>query len=132
MIPAEIKEIIDRAAGKEHSATGSVMTALAEVLTVYGGTWTEVVEGVRALHRHERALGELQMRLIVAYERLIESTGLEQWIDDHEGATEELEEVQRLSGELDAATCQCCVFGNHMETCTCDGANCCHPENHDE
>lgn len=34
-IPAELKEILDRRAGKDHSAKGSVMSALAEILTRY-------------------------------------------------------------------------------------------------
>lgn len=34
-IPVELKEILDRRAGRVHSATGSVMRALAEILTRY-------------------------------------------------------------------------------------------------
>lgn len=26
--------------------------------------------------------------------------------------------------------CPCCDFGNHTETCTCDGFECCHPQKH--
>ena len=129
MIPAEIKEIVDKAAGKEHSATGSVMTALAEVLTVHEKTWTETVEWLQAVRRQERGISEIQMRLIVAHERLIRFI-----VDAHRPDiydTQEWSEVQRLRQELDAATCQCCVFGNHTLPCTCDSASCCHPENHD-
>ena len=32
-IPPRLKEILDRAAGKDHSATGPVMACLAEILT---------------------------------------------------------------------------------------------------
>lgn len=32
----------------------------------------------------------------------------------------------------DAPTCLCCTLGNHTEPCTCDGADCCHPERHSE
>lgn len=43
-------------------------------------------------------------------------------------------ENQRLQRELDEiaprAWCQCCVFGNHTEPCTCAAATCCHPERH--
>lgn len=39
-----------------------------------------------------------------------------------------LAEVDRLRRELARTTCGCCVFGNHDVRCTCDGADCCHPE----
>lgn len=29
-------------------------------------------------------------------------------------------------------TCLCCTLGNHTEPCTCDGGDCCHPEQHRE
>ncbi len=29
-----------------------------------------------------------------------------------------------------AATCQCCGFGNHSIRCTCDGSDCCHPDDY--
>jgi len=34
-IPADLKAILDKAAGKEHSASGSVMACLAEILTAH-------------------------------------------------------------------------------------------------
>jgi hypothetical protein len=34
-VPAELKDILDRRAGKTHSQTGTVMQALAEILTRY-------------------------------------------------------------------------------------------------
>lgn len=34
-IPDKYREMLDRAAGREHSATGSVMTCLAEILTAF-------------------------------------------------------------------------------------------------
>lgn len=36
-VPPELKAIVDRAAGREHSAEGSVMRCLAEVLKVHRG-----------------------------------------------------------------------------------------------
>ena len=43
-------------------------------------------------------------------------------------------ENARLQAELAEAAprawCQCCVFGNHTERCTCAAATCCHPERH--
>lgn len=34
-VPDELKAILDRAAGKDHSATGPVMTCFAEILTAH-------------------------------------------------------------------------------------------------
>lgn len=34
-IPQELRDILDKAAGRKHSETGQVMTALAEILTRY-------------------------------------------------------------------------------------------------
>lgn len=34
-IPPQYKEILDRMAGREHSATGAVMQCLAEILTLF-------------------------------------------------------------------------------------------------
>jgi hypothetical protein len=128
MIPVELKELLDKAAGKEHSATGSVMTTLAELLTIHEKTWVETLEWVQALRRQERGISEARMILVVAHERLIRLI-----VDVHRPdiyGTEEWAQVERLRRELDAASCLCCVFGNHTEQCTCDGARCRHPENH--
>lgn len=38
--------------------------------------------------------------------------------------------VAEWSKAYSARWCQCCIFGNHTETCTCDGKGCCHPEKH--
>lgn len=32
----------------------------------------------------------------------------------------------------DQRDCQCCHFGNHDFSCTCDGEDCCHPDYHEE
>jgi hypothetical protein len=50
-----------------------------------------------------------------------------------ERPTERLDEKSaRLEAEAaaEAPVCACCIFGNHTEICTCDGASCCHPAEH--
>lgn len=49
----------------------------------------------------------------------------EEW---HYAVKDLLAEVDRLRSEVNRLTCQCCFFGNHSIKCTCDGADCCHPQ----
>lgn len=44
-IPADLKAILDKAAGKEHSAEGPVMACLAEILTAHGAMVSSRVPG---------------------------------------------------------------------------------------
>jgi hypothetical protein len=54
-IPQELTDILDRAAGMNHSRTGSVMRALAEILTRY--------DEIRARTRLESLVVSLEDRL---------------------------------------------------------------------
>lgn len=119
-IPPELKKMLDEAAGKEHSATGSVMTALAEILTAHEESWMPVVESLRGQLRHSRQVVETLRRLVQEYQGLLMTPT---------GSGTKLKELWQ---ELAALNCPCCVFGNHTEVCSCDGVNCCHPENHEE
>lgn len=58
-VPAELIAILDRYAGKEHSQSGSVVTALAEILTVHA-------EMLGAQHRATRTvLAERERELLL-------------------------------------------------------------------
>lgn len=47
--------------------------------------------------------------------------------------TEDLARIEAwLAAGASEAPCQCCVFGNHTEPCSCDGSACCHPQIHRE
>jgi hypothetical protein len=58
-------------------------------------------------------------------------TGL---VHPHRALADAVQEIDRLQAEAYETSprtwCQCCVFGNHTERCTCAAATCCHPERH--
>lgn len=77
-IPAEIKEILDRLAGKDHSAEGPVMACLAEILTLHIDLvmrdatmtqWEEMLRDVATVSIDKR-LGEITAAVVAkaAYE----------------------------------------------------------------
>lgn|SRR5574341_879625 len=63
-VPARLKEILDLAAGKDHSATGPVMQCLAEVLTEHKAVCVdEAVARVEALRDQASRMLGLARRL---------------------------------------------------------------------
>lgn len=135
-IPAELKSMLDEDAGKEHSATGSVMTSLARVLARHREmVLAESEEAFRILriqHKAYRDMDEVGLELMVAYRDLVDKTDVRRWATDSGDFDEELAKIEECEKNWAKATCQCCVFGNHTELCTCDGEGCCHPDQYAE
>jgi hypothetical protein len=135
-VPPQLKEILDRAAGKDHSATGSVMTALAEILTVHEeavrAESEEAFRILRAQHKAYRDMDEVGLELMSAYGDLIDKTDVRRWAAYSGEFDEELARIEECEKNWAKATCQCCVFGNHSLGCACDGEGCCHPEAYKE
>lgn len=54
-IPAELKDMLDRAAGRVHSASGPVMTCLAQILTRHEEMVRERLSVLRQITPEEEA-----------------------------------------------------------------------------
>lgn len=134
-IPAELKSMLDEDAGKEHSITGAVVTSLARILARHREMVLEEADDalgiLRAQHVAEREIHEAAVQLLCAYRDAFDEYGFRDWLEDNDG-DEALERIDGLERALNKLTCQCCVFGNHTELCTCDGEGCCHPDQYAE
>lgn len=87
----------------------------------------EAFQVVQAQHKALRDMDEVGLELMCAYRSVFDEYGFRDWLADNDG-DEALEGIDALERKYAAATCQCCVFGNHSLPCTCDGTDCCHPE----
>jgi hypothetical protein len=121
--------------GGSHGYLGRVM-GMFELLEKIGHL-EDVAQRLRELG-HEAAANDTQMlydRLTAepeCFEALRKVWHAVDYLDSNDYSEDQVadavKEYQEAWGRL---WCPCCIFGNHIEKCTCDGKGCCcHSERH--
>lgn len=126
-IPAELKALLDDAELNGNDLEETLAQILTRHREMVLEESAEAFRIVRAQHKAYREMDLATTQVMLAYRNTFEEYGFRDWLADHDGDYA-LEEIDLLEKALEKATCQCCIFGNHTERCTCDGEGCCHPE----